>query len=37
MTPGAIAERARLPKFGPLPPDGVTYSREIREVWAAQG
>lgn len=37
MSPGAIAERARLPKFGPLPPDGVTYSREIREVWAAQG
>lgn len=28
-----VLRRARLPKFGPLPPDGITYSRAIRAVW----
>jgi hypothetical protein len=29
-----VLARARLPKSGPLPPDGVTYSRSIRAAWA---
>lgn len=33
MDLAAIAARARLPVFGPLPPDGRAYSRALRAGW----
>lgn len=34
LTVAEVVKRARLPKSGPVPPDGIAYSRNLRAAWA---